>query len=380
MDFQLSEDQERLRETVRHFARRNFGGEAFQREAREGFLWEQAKLLAENGFTGIDFPVEDGGQGGTLLDAMLVLSEVAQVDPHVGDVVQAFNFGGIRQLQRLGSTQAKERWLHPALRGELLVSVAMTEPDAGSDLSRIATTARREGGTIVLNGQKIFSSHGLDAQTLIVWCRFGEGKGDMGAVVVPTDASGFSRGPAEEYMSDERYCTMYFDDCEVPEENVLVDADAFRRMMPIFNVERLGNATRSLALARVAFAQAVEHVAKREAFGGRLMDLQGLRWKFADMRMRLDASELLLYRAAVELDDDGFPTDEYSSIAKCFVNESAFFVADQALQVFGGYGYTKQYPVEYIFRRTRGWMIAGGSVEVLRNRIARNIFKPYEHA
>lgn len=378
MDFSLTEEQQRLRESVRQFADRNFGPDAYQHEERDGFLWEYAKLLAENGFTGIDFPESVGGQGGSLQDAIIVLREVAEVDPHAGDVVQAFNFGGIRQLQRLGSDHARESWLRPALRGELLVSVAMTEPDAGSDLSSMTTQAELRDGEVVINGQKIFSSHGLEADLLIVWCRFGDGKRDIGAVVVPTETRGFTRGPAEEYMSGERYCTMYFDDCTVGVDNILVERDAFRHMMPIFNVERLGNATRSLALSHSAFQRAVEHAAQREAFGQHLKEFQGLRWKFADMRMKLDACELLLMRAITELDDDGFPTDEYSSIAKCFINESAFEVANEALQIFGGYGYTKQYPVEYIFRRTRGWMIAGGSVEILRNRIARNVFRPYD--
>lgn len=375
MDFRLSEEQQRLKDMAGRFARDAFGPTAFQHEEREGFLWDHARLLAENGFTGIDFPEEDGGQGGSLFDAMIVLDQVAQVDPHAADVVQAFNFGGIRQLQRLGSPDAKARWLGRALAGELLVSVAMTEPDAGSDLTRISTRARRQGSTVVLNGQKIFSSHGLDADLLIVWCRFAEGSSGIGAVVVPTDTEGFTRGPAEEYMSGERYCTMYFDDCEVPDEYILVDGDAFRQMMPVFNVERLGNATRSLALGELSFRLAVEHANQREVGPGVLRELQGIRWKFADMRMALDAAQLLLYRAAVDVDQDGFPTSENSSIAKCYANERAFEVANQSLQIFGGYGYTKPYPVEYIFRRTRGWMIAGGSGEVLRNRIARDVFR-----
>lgn len=376
MDFKLSDEAIQLRDSVRRFAVESFGGDDFAGGREQGFRFDRAQLLARSGFTGIDFPVDDGGQGGSLLDAAIVMSEIARASPHAGDIVQAFNFGGIRQLQRLGTRELKEQWLAPALRGELLVSVAMTEPDAGSDLTRLALRAQVDGDRVTLNGQKIFSSHGLDSQLLVVWCRFGDRVQDIGAVLVPTDTPGFQRGPAEEYMSGERYCSMYFDDCVVPASHILADGDGFKRMMPVFNVERLGNATRALALAKRAFEEAVVHATQREAFGQKLAEHQGLRWKFADMRMRLDAAELLLYRAITEVGTDGFPTDEYSSIAKCYVNEAAFFVADQALQIFGGYGYTTQYPVEYIFRRTRGWMIAGGSVEILRNRIAKRVLDP----
>lgn len=373
MDFKLSEQQADLRSSTRAFAQRHFADKAFSAESRTGFLWDHARLLAKHGYTGIDFPTEDGGQGGSLLDAIIVLEEVTRIDPHAGDVVQAFNFGGVRQLQSLGTIELKERWLPGILAGDVLVSVAMSEPGAGSDLASISTKATMKGNQVLINGQKIFSSHGLDATLLVVWCRFGDGKRDIGAVVVPTDSPGFSRGPAEEYMSGEHYCTMYFDDCTTSNEHVLLTGDAFRRMMPIFNVERLGNAARSLALASTAYSLAVDHAKSRQVSGRPLKDLQGLRWKFADMRMLLDASELLLYRAAIDLDRTGFPTDEYSSIAKCYVNEAAYRVANEALQIFGGYGYSKQLPLEYILRRVRGWMIAGGPVEVLRNRIAHRI-------
>jgi alkylation response protein AidB-like acyl-CoA dehydrogenase len=375
VDFELDDERRRLRDAAHEFAERSFGARAFQHDPWSGLDRDKAKLLAANGYVGIDLPTEDGGQGGSLLDAVIVLQEVAKVDPAAGDVVQAFNFGGLRQLHRLGAQEGASRWLRSALAGELLVSVAMTEPDCGSDLSRLNTRARREAGKVVIDGQKIFTSHGLDADLLVVWCRFADGPEGIGVVAVPTDTAGFSRGPPEEYMSGERYCVMYFDDCTVDESNVLIDHNALREMMPIFNIERMGNAARCLGLAQTAFRLAVEHAHQREAFGTKLSDLQGLRWKFADMRMQLDAAQLLLLRAVTQTDANGYPTDEFSSIAKCYANESAFDVANNALQVFGGYGYTKQYPAEYIFRRVRGWMIAGGSVEVLRNRISRHALR-----
>lgn len=372
MDFSLTPEQDELRRTVRAFAERELAPDAFAAQRPATFIKDRARQLAELGLVGIAMPSDDGGQGGELLDAVIALHEIARVCPHTGDVVQAYNFGGIRQLQVLGTPQLKERLLQPALRGDLLISLAMSEPDAGSSLANIRTSARLSGDQVVINGTKIFATHGVDADIIIVWCRFGPDSRDIGVVVVPANAPGFRRGRTETFMSGERYCEMQFEDCTVPADNVLASKDAIRTLMPIFNVERLGNATRAHALASRAFELAAEHAVVRRVGGERLCDLQGIRWKFADMKMRLEAAELLLHRAACA---PGGPGDALTATAKCFVNEAAFFVANESLQIFGGYGYSTEYPVEYIFRRVRGWMIAGGTTEVLRNRIAHNVFK-----
>jgi alkylation response protein AidB-like acyl-CoA dehydrogenase len=372
MDFEFSDEQTELRRTVRDIAEAEFGPTAFAAERPQDFVRDRARRLCELGFTGITFPAQDGGQGGQLLDAVIVLSEIARVCPHTGDVVQAYNFGGIRQLQELASPALKRQWLAPALRGEILISLAMSEPDAGSGLASIRTTADARDDRAVINGSKIFATHGVDADLIIVWCRFGTDPQAIGAVAVPATAPGFTRGATETFMSGERYCQMYFDNCTVPADNVLIDSGGIRRLMPVFNIERLGNATRALALATAAFDMAVAHARSRRAGETLIKDLQGMQWKFADMKLQLEAARLLLFRAATMR---GGPTDEATALAKCFANEAAFFVANQSLQVLGGYGYSTEFPLEYILRRVRGWMIAGGTTEILRNRIARNIFK-----
>ena len=371
VNFDLTEEQLQLARTARSLAVEEFAtAEPPTGAMGREFVRSRARRLAELGFTGIDLPVADGGQGGELMDAVIVLREIARVCPHSGDVVQAYNFGGIRQIQALGSQYVKATWLKPALDGDILVSLAMSEPDAGSGLASIRTRARRDGDEIVIDGTKIFATHGVDADVVVVWCRFDEGGDGVGAVLVPSETAGFERGPTEHFMSGERYCEMSLDGCRLPSRNVLVERQGIRRLMPVFNVERLGNATRALALANRAFELAVEHAQTREVNGTLVRDLQGIRWKFADMRMRLDAAELLLHRAVVM---DGGPSDEATAIAKCYANETAFYVADEALQVHGAYGYSASSPLEYIFRRTRGWRIAGGTTEILRNRIARHV-------
>jgi alkylation response protein AidB-like acyl-CoA dehydrogenase len=369
MDLALTPEQAALVESATSLARREFAPTAF---THEGFAWASLRALARAGFTGLTLPESDGGQGATLLDAVLVMQAITKVCPHSGDAVQASNFGAIRQISRFGTDRVKAEVLAPLLAGEALVSAGMSEPEAGSALTDLRTTARYEGDEVVLNGRKSWNSHGPEITHAVVWCRVGPRTRDIGAVVVPAGAPGFSRGPAEEYMSGEHYCELVMEDCRVPREYVLRDANAVRDMLSIFGVERMGNASRALALAEAAFERAVEHARTREAFGRPLAEFQGLQWRFADMRVRLDGARLLLYRAVSEA-DDGAPDPTNAAIAKLAANETAFAVANDALQVFGALGFSKQLPMEYYVRRTRGWMIAGGSVEILRNTIAQDV-------
>ncbi len=370
MDFQLTEEQRALQDSARRLAEDRFADRAF---TWTEFPWENARALAQAGMTGLTLPVEDGGQGASLMDAVLVMEAISQVCPHSGDAVQATNFGAIRQIAAFGSPRVKQEVLPQLLAGEGLVSAGMSEPDAGSALTDLRTTARYDGDEVVLNGRKVWNSHGPEITHSVIWCRFGPRTRDIGAVLVPVDAPGFEKGPPETYMSGERHCGLFLDECRVPKDNVLADTEALRRMFTIFGVERVGNAVRALALAQSAFDRAVEHVKTREQFGRPLAEFQGLQWRFADMRMKLDAARLLVYRAVVNA-DAGAPDPAEAAVAKCFANEAAFEVANGALQAFGASGYSTEFPLEYIARRVRGWMIAGGSVEIMRNRIAEDVF------
>ncbi|WP_028924651.1 acyl-CoA dehydrogenase family protein [Pseudonocardia acaciae] len=370
MDFTLTAEQRDLREAALRLARDHFARDAFR---RDGYAWDSARTLAKAGFTGIMMSEEDGGQGGTLFDAVLVMEAVSQVCPHSGDAVQATNFGAIRQVSELASAELKREVLPGLLAGDALVAAGMSEPGAGSALTELRTTARYDGADVVLDGQKCWTTHGPELTHLVVWCRFGERNRDIGAVLVPADAPGFSRGATERYMSGEATCVTYLDGCRVPRRYVLADSGALRRLMTVFGVERTGNAVRALALAQLAFDKAVEHAGTREQFGRPLCEFQGLQWKFADMLVQLEAARLLIYRAAVDA-GTGPPDPMNATMAKLYANEAAFKVANEALQVLGASGYSTQFPLEYIARRVRGWMIAGGSLEILRNRLAEGIF------
>jgi alkylation response protein AidB-like acyl-CoA dehydrogenase len=370
MDFGLTPEQTTLVESVSKLAEREFGARAFQ---RDGFAWDSLKVLADHDLTGLTLPVEVGGQGASLLDAVLVMMAITKVCPHSADALQASNFGAIRQVAKFGSDRVRSEVLPLLLRGEGLVTAGMSEPDAGSALTDLRTTARYEGDHVVLDGQKCWNSHGPDATHSVVWCRFGPSSRDIGAVLVPFDAPGFSRGKRELHMSGESHCQLFFDGCRVPKEYVLADSGALRSMLSIFGVERMGNASRALALAETAYERAVEHAKVRKAFGKDLCEFQGLQWKFADMRVELDAARMLLLRAVANA-DAGAPDSTEAAIAKLHANRTAFQVANEAMQVFGASGYSQEYPLEYIVRRTRGWMIAGGSVEILKNTIAGSVF------
>lgn len=370
MDFSLTPEQKALVDSVTKLAEKEFAPRAFQRTE---FAWDSLKVLAENQLTGLTLPVELGGQGASLLDAVLVMTAITKICPHSADALQASNFGAIRQVANFGSDYVKSEVLPLFLKGEALVTAGMSEPEAGSALTDLRTSARYDGDHVVLNGQKCWNSHGPDATHSVVWCRFGPSSREIGAVLVPFDSPGFTRGKREFHMSGESHCQLFFDECRVPKEYVLADQGALAKMLSIFGVERMGNASRALALAESAFERAVEHAKVRESFGRPLCEFQGLQWKFADMKVRLDAARMLLLRAVANA-DAGTPDATEAAMAKLFANETAFQVANDALQMFGASGYSTEFPMEYIVRRTRGWMIAGGSVEILRNTIAQNVF------
>lgn len=370
MDFQLTNEQVALVESAKRLATERFAEEAFK---RDGFAWDSLKLLADTGFTAMTLPTEVGGQGASLFDAVLVLETITKVCPHSGDAMQASNFGAIRQIAAFGSTEVKESVLRGLINGDGLVTAGMSEPGAGSALTELTTRAYYDGETVVINGEKCWNSHGPEATAVVVWCRFGPGPAGIGAVVVPADSPGFTKGTTQKYMSGESHCSLFFDDCRVPASYVLVDSNGLNSLLKNFGIERIGNAARALALAQTAFDRAVEHAKQRHQFGRPLCEFQGIQWKFADMRTKLDAARLLIYRAVVNA-DAGAPEPVEASIAKAYANEVAFDVANQALQVFGAAGYSTDLPMEYLVRRTRGWMIAGGSVEMMRNAIAQDVF------
>jgi alkylation response protein AidB-like acyl-CoA dehydrogenase len=373
MDFRFTPEQEQFRDSVLRFAGKHLAAGALARAHAAGYPWEVAKQMAAQGLLGITVKEADGGQGGTLMDAVIAIEAVASVCPRSADVVQAGNFGAIRVLAEYGTPAQKAKYLKRLLSGEAVISVGMTEPEAGSAVTDLATTATPDGDGYRVNGTKVFTTHSAYADVYLAYVRFGPGVGGIGSVLVDTRAPGVRFGQRSKFMSGEDWAQVYFEDVRVPADMVVLKEGGFKKQIAGFNVERIGNTARSLALGRYAFERAKEWAQQRKQFGRLLCEFQGLQWKFAEMKMKLDAGQLLLYRAAANA-DRGFPSAEETAIAKAFCNQAGFDVANDALQVMGGLGYSEESLVEYCVRRCRGWMIAGGSIEILKNRIAEEIF------
>jgi alkylation response protein AidB-like acyl-CoA dehydrogenase len=374
MDFHLKPEQAQFRDSVLRFARAELAPGALERAHASGYPWQVARRMAKQGLLGITIPEADGGQGGTLLDAVLAIEAVAAACPRSADVVQAGNFGPIRVLAQYGSALQKEKFLRRLLSGESVIAVGMTEPEAGSAVTDLKTRAERAEGGYRVSGGKIFTTHSAYAEVFLVYVRFAPGVGGIGSVLLERSSPGVTTGRKSHFMSGEEWAELHFENAFVPEERVLLGEGGFKKQIAGFNVERIGNAARSLALGRYAYEAARGWAMQRRQFGRLLCEFQGLQWKFADMKMQLDAAQLLLYRAAANA-DRGFPSPEETAIAKAYCNQAGFEVANEALQVMGGTGYSQETLVEYCVRRCRGWMIAGGSIEILKNRIAEHIFE-----
>lgn len=374
MHFELTEEQTIFRDSVAAFAERNLRDGALGRAHSDDYPWDVGRQMAENGLLGITVPAEAGGIGGTLMDAILAIQEVAMVCPRSADVVQAGNFGAIRVLAQYGTEEQRERVLKPLLEAKSLIAVAMTEPGAGSAVTELKTTATPDGKGWRISGEKVFTTHGLHATVFLVYVRFGPGVDGIGSVLIERGAEGFSFGKPSRFLSGEDWNTLYFDNVYVGPENVVLGPGGFKKQISGFNVERLGNSARALALGRHAFELAKQHALVRRQFGQPLANFQGLQWKFADMKIEAEAAQLLLYKAAAGA-DRGFPSPQDTAIAKVACNRAGFDLAHEAMQIMGGMGYSEESLVEYCFRRTRGWMIAGGTIEILLNRIAEGVFE-----
>ena len=375
MDFNLNEEHDSFAQAVRRFAQTELAPGALARAHSPAYPTDVAKSLARQGLLGIAFDERDGGQGGTLMHAVLAIQEVALACPKRADIVQAGNFGPIRTFVEYASPTQKARWLPGLLKGEKLISLGMSEPEAGSAVTELVTSASLEGDEVVINGSKVFSTHSPHASLFLIYVRFGPGVDGIGSVLIERDTPGFSISEPSNFMSGEQWCQLYFENCRIPASQVLLGIGGFKKQIAGFNVERLGNASRALALGRYCFNVAREHALIRKQFGRPLCEFQGLQWKFAEMALQLESAQLMLYKAAMEGEGGALPSAHSTAMAKLACNQAGWAVANEAMQVMGATGYSQETLIEYCVRRTRGWMIAGGSIEMLKNRIAEGVFE-----
>src|SRR5258706_345294 len=283
MDFRLTPEQEQFRESVRRFAQKHLATGARERAHSPDYPWDVAKLMAAQGLLGITVAEADGGQGGALIDAVMAIETVAWGCPRSADVVQAGNFGPIRVLAEYGTPGQKEKYLKRLLAGESVISVGMTEPEAGSAVTDLQTTATPEGDGYRVNGSKVFSTHAPHAEVILTYVRYGPGVGGIGSVLVATQAKSVCFCKCSRSMSGEEWAQIYLENVFVPADMVVLKEGGIKKQISGVHVERIGNAARSLALGRYAYERAREWAVQRKQFGRLLCEFQGLQWKFAEM-------------------------------------------------------------------------------------------------
>ena len=374
MDFSLSDEQRDLQQVARRFARENMKAVAEELESESKPLSrEWLAKYADMGFLGINIPEELGGLGLGNLEALLVLEEFAKVSSAVAFPIFEANVGPVKAIQHFGSDALKTRVIPKVCKGDLIVAVAMSEPNAGTALTDLTTTAVHEGNTVTLNGTKRWCSGGGHSEGYVVYCRMSNAPGakGIGAVYVEKDTPGVTFGDGEALMGFRGVpsADIYLDNVKVPEENIIVPEGGFPRLMEAFDLERCGNATMALGQASGALEEVIEYVQEREQFGKPIIDFQAVQLRIAEMAMRVEAARLLIHRAAVNA-ENGLPSIFESSVAKCFSNEMAREVTGHAVQLLGGYGYSKEFPFERRLRDSWGWGIAGGTIDIQKVNIA----------
>jgi alkylation response protein AidB-like acyl-CoA dehydrogenase len=380
MDFKLSPEQEQLRETAHKFAVAELSAAARTcEEKNEALPHHLLKRLGEMGYLGLNLDEKYGGGGMSHLDAALVLEAVAKVSPAVAFPIFESCFGPVRAIANFGSEALKQRYIPRVCAGEIIVAVSMSEPDAGSALTDLKTRARIEGDKIVINGQKRWCSGAGHSDVYVVYCKMSDDPGakGIGAVLVDKDTPGLSFGKQEQLMGFRGVpsADMFFDNVTVPIGNIIVTAGGgFQKLMNAFDLERCGNATMSMSIAAGALDYVLAYVQERKQFGKPLVDFQAVQIKIAEMAMKVDASRLLIHRAVANA-SAGLPSMLESSTAKCFANEMTREVCGMAIQLMGGYGYNREYPIEQKFRDSWGWGIAGGSIDIQKINIASALVK-----
>ncbi len=374
MDFHFTPAQLELKDTVRRYAREKLPPIAEHiEETGEPPSHELVREFAEMGFLGVNVPEAFGGLGLGNLEALIVVEEVAKISAAVAFPIFESCVGPVRAIERFGSDELRNEVVPAVCRGDTVVAIAMSEPGAGSALTDLSTRGIVEGGQCVINGNKRWCSGGGHADGYLVYTRLSDDPGakGIGAVYVEKDTPGLSFGEQESLMGFRGVPSsdIYFDNVTVPEKNVVLPAGGFKKLMTAFDLERCGNATMALAQASGALEDAIDYVQERKQFGKPIIDFQAVQLKLAEMQMQVEAARLLIYRAASNA-QQGMPSMLDSSVAKCFANEIARTVTGTAVQLLGGYGYSKEYPMERRMRDGWGWGIAGGSIDIQKINIA----------
>jgi butyryl-CoA dehydrogenase len=377
MEFDLTEEQKMLQSTLQEFAEKEIEPAAARVDRTAEFPDEELKKMAGLGLFGLTIPEKYGGSGKGLLDLCIVIEELARASAAIDDYLRISLSLAIVPILEYGTEAQKKKYLPPHARGEKLACFALTEANAGSDASAIETAAALRKGGYVINGSKLFISNGEQAGIVVLFATIDKSLLQHGitAFVMDKDTPGLSVGKREDKMGLRGFISteLIFEDCFVPEVNRLgEEGQGLKIALDALDVGRVTVGAEAVGISRAAYEAALKYAGERQQFGQPIAGFQAIQWMLADMATQIDAARLLTYRAAY-LHDKGLPFIKEAAMAKVFASEVSGFVTSKALQIHGGYGYTRDYPVERYFRDAKITEIYEGTSEMMRLTIARSI-------
>jgi len=377
MDFGLTEQQRMLRQTVRDFATHEIEPAAATIDEREEFPWEIVRKASELGLLGLTIPEAYGGSGMDFTSEIVMVEEICRASAAVGAICLAHLSLAIHPLYEKASEEQRQRFIPPCARGEKLACFALTETEAGSDPAALRTTATPKNNGYLLNGTKIFITNGAEAEVVVVFATVDLSLGYRGIneFVVERGTAGLSVGKREQKLGIRGSSTveLIFEDCWIPDSNLIGERGrGFRQALEAIDASRMAVAAQAVGIAQAALDAALKYAKGRRQFGQAIAEFQGLQWMLADMATQIDAARLLTYRVAW-LKDQGYPFLKEAAMAKVFAAEASREVTNKALQIHGGYGYTKEYPLERYLRDAKITEIYEGTSEMQRMTIARRL-------
>lgn len=379
MNFGLTPFQRMVRDVVRDITENEFKDRAEEIDHEHRYPQENMELLRDLGFWGISIPKKYGGSGGDYVSYAITLEEIARYCATTCVALSAHVSLGMSPILKFGSEELKQKFLVPMASGKMLGAFGLTEPEAGTDASAQKTVAELDGNEYILNGTKVFITNAAKADIYIIFAMTDRSKGLKGisAFVVPADTPGFSIGKIEDKLGICGSSTgeLIMEDCRIPKDYMLgKEGMGFKIAMQTLDGGRIGIASQGLGIAQGSLDEAVKYVKEREQFGRPLASKQGLQWYIAEMAMKVESARLLVYRAA-NLKEQNLPFSKESAMAKWATSEAATFCAHKAIQLFGGYGFTKDYPVERFYRDARITEIYEGTTEVQKMVVSAHVLK-----
>jgi len=381
MEFNLTESQLEIQKLARDFAQNKVAPKSMQYDESQDFPWEFTNELGEMGFMGIFFPEEYGGSNLTTMEYAIIVEEISKADPSLGLTVASHNGLCTNHIYLFASEEQKKKYMPDLTTGRKLGAWGLTENVSGSDAAGMKTTAVKQNGYYILNGSKCFITQGGVGETAVVTAVTDKSKGSKGisAFILEKGYEGFSVGKKENKlgMRSSDTCELVFDNCKVPEENLIgYEGEGFKQAMQVLNGGRISIAALSVGIAQAALDHSVKYAKQRKQFGKALAEFQGIQFKLADMATEVKAARLLTYKASV-MKDEGKDFSFAASLAKYYASEIAAKATGEAVQIHGGYGFIKEFPVERLYRDVKLCTIGEGTSEVQKIIMARQLVEMY---